>query len=85
MKRLIQFALATFLIYSVTAVHAQNKQQSTWGFSGFVKPKENPILGADSTKTFICPVKKAEVKWQRADVFNPAAIVHNGNIFLLTR
>ena len=85
MKHLIQITLAAFLIFSVTAAHAQNKQQSTWGFSGFVKPKENPILGADSTKTFICPVKKAEVKWQRADVFNPAAIVHDGKIFLLTR
>ncbi|MFA5327384.1 MAG: glycoside hydrolase family 130 protein [Prolixibacteraceae bacterium] len=66
-------------------LQAQSKSISVWGFSGFTKPQENPILGADSTKSFFCPVKQTEVKWQRADVFNPGAITHNGKVYLLTR
>jgi len=64
---------------------AQSISNSGWGLSGFVKPVENPILGADSTKTFFCPVKKTEIKWQRADVFNPGAIVFHDKVYLLTR
>jgi beta-1,2-mannosidase len=51
----------------------------------FKKPKENPILKADSSFTFFCPIKKDTVHWQKADVFNPAAIVKDGKIFLLYR
>jgi hypothetical protein len=43
--------------------------------SHFTKPAENPILKADSSFIFVDPIKKTEVKWQKADVFNPAAIV----------
>jgi len=53
--------------------------------ANFSKPKENPILKADSSFTFFCPVKKETVKWQKADVFNPAAIVKDNKVFLLYR
>ena len=51
----------------------------------FYKPAENPILKADSSFTFFDPVKKQTVRWQRADVFNPGAIVKDGKVFLLYR
>lgn len=51
----------------------------------FYKPSENPILRADSSFTFFCPVKQQTVRWQRADVFNPGAIVKDGKVFLLYR
>jgi len=53
--------------------------------NGFYKPGENPILKADSTYTFRDPVSNKIVRWQRADVFNPAAIVKNRKVFLLYR
>ena len=59
-------------------------QESPW-LTGFVKPEENPILIPDSSYVFYCPVKKEEVQWQKADVFNPAAIVRNDTVFLLFR
>jgi predicted GH43/DUF377 family glycosyl hydrolase len=62
-----------------SVLHAQN---SNFHFS---KPPENPIVGPDSSFTFFCPVKREIVKWQKADVFNPAAIVKDGKIFLLLR
>lgn len=56
-----------------------------WSAAPFVKTKENPVVRADSTLTFFCPVKKEVVRWQRADVFNPAAIVRDNRVYLLTR
>jgi beta-1,2-mannosidase len=53
--------------------------------SHFEKPKENPILQADSTFTFWDPIKKQMVNWQKADVFNPAAIVKDHKVFILYR
>lgn len=56
-----------------------------WDFRTLKKPAENPVMRADSTFKFFCPVKKQEVKWQKADVFNPAAIVKDGRVMLLYR
>jgi predicted GH43/DUF377 family glycosyl hydrolase len=61
------------------------QQASSININGFYKPKENPIVKADSSFTFIDPIKKELVKWQKADVFNPAAIVKDGKVFLLYR
>ena len=56
-----------------------------WNFKSFYKPAENPIIRADSSYSFYDPVKCEEVKWQKADVFNPAAIVRDNKIYLLLR
>jgi beta-1,2-mannosidase len=61
---------------------------SLWGQkipTHFVKPPENPILRPDSSFSFLCPIKNQVVKWQKAEVFNPAAIVKDGKIMLLFR
>jgi predicted GH43/DUF377 family glycosyl hydrolase len=51
----------------------------------FTKPPENPILSADSVPVFFSPIKKDSVHWQKADVFNPAAIIKDGKVMLLYR
>ena len=56
-----------------------------WDFQSLDKPAENPIVTADSTLTFVCPIKNELVHWQKADVFNPAAIVKDDKIYLLLR
>ena len=53
--------------------------------TAFYKPEQNPIVRADSSYTFFCPMKQQIVRWQRADVFNPAAIVRDNKVFLLYR
>ena len=53
--------------------------------SSFIKPAENPILKADSTLMFFDSLKNENVKWQKADVFNPAAIVKDGKVYMFTR
>ncbi len=51
----------------------------------FTKPGENPVLRADSVPVFFDPVKMDSVHWQKADVFNPAAIIKDGKIIMLYR
>ena len=59
--------------------------QKKWGFHSATKPVDYPIVKADSSKKFLCPIKNDTVRWQRADVFNPAAIVKDGKVYLFTR
>ncbi len=54
-------------------------------FLSFAKPAFNPILKADTSLIFYDSLKKENVRWQRADVFNPAAIVRKGKVYLFTR
>ena len=35
--------------------------------------------------TFVCPVRKTPVAWEAKDVFNPAAVVRDGKVYLLYR
>jgi beta-1,2-mannosidase len=53
--------------------------------NNFYKPAENPILQADSAFIFKDPIRNETVRWQKADVFNPAAIVKDGKVMLLYR
>ena len=52
---------------------------------GFHKTEINPIMVADSSYSFIDPITKESVQWQKADVFNPGAIVRNDSVFMLFR
>ena len=80
MKRRIFYLLILLLTFGCT-----NNVSTKWDFISLYKPTENPVLKADSTFTFIDPIKKESVKWQKADVFNPAAIVRNNKVYLLFR
>ncbi|MFN8258474.1 MAG: glycoside hydrolase family 130 protein [Bacteroidales bacterium] len=76
----------TYYLLVLVMILGCTKDQSTrFDFQTFSKPKENPVLMADSTFTFVDPIKNAEVKWQKADVFNPAAIVKDSLVYLLYR
>ena len=52
---------------------------------GFEKTAVNPIMQADSTYVFEDPISKKPVRWQKADVFNPGAVVRNDTVFMLFR
>jgi len=64
---------------------ANSSAELEGAFLNFTKPAENPILSADSSYTFFCPVQNRSVQWQKADVFNPAAIVKDNKIHVLFR
>jgi len=79
MKKILYGALA-LLVLGCTA-----QKDQKWDFQSFYKPEKNPILKADSSYFFNCPVTGKRVQWQKADVFNPAAIIKDDKIHLLFR
>ncbi|ASV31696.1 glycoside hydrolase family 130 protein [Maribacter cobaltidurans] len=67
----------------------ETKQEETEPLSkwmlGFEKADKNPIMIPDSSFVFTDPMTGNVVQWQKADVFNPGAIVRNDTVFLLFR
>jgi beta-1,2-mannosidase len=53
--------------------------------SSFSKPVSYPVLSHDTTAVFFDSLKNETVKWKKADVFNPAAIVKADTIYVLSR
>ena len=45
----------------------------------------NPILSPCSDSTFYCPLQNRAVHWEAGHTFNPAAVVRNGQVFLIYR
>jgi beta-1,2-mannosidase len=75
--------LLLIILFNSTG-YCQTKNND-WQLGKFVKPATNPIMQADSTYLFNCPVKKEMVQWQKSDVFNPAAIVKDNKVYVLFR
>jgi len=64
----------------------QTTSNTSWTLGPFVKVDSvNPIMGPVDSITFMGPIQKTLVKWEAKDVFNPAAVVRNGKIYLLYR
>lgn len=74
-----------YLIFLLLIAGCNNNPSVKWDFKSFYKPAENPVLKADSNFTFHDPIKNENVRWQKADVFNPAAIVKDNKVYLLYR
>jgi predicted GH43/DUF377 family glycosyl hydrolase len=61
-------------------------ENSDWKPISFRKILEvYPVLKPDTNLVFHCPVTGQDTKWQATYLFNPAAVVHNGKVFLLFR
>ena len=57
-----------------------------WTLGPFVKVDSvNPVLESDMVATFHCPILDTDVQWSDKDVFNPAAVVRFGKVYLLYR
>lgn len=54
-------------------------------FNKISDPVINPVLGPIEESSFRCPVRRKEVNWEAKDVFNPAAVVKDGKVYLLYR
>lgn len=68
----------------------EDKQQgqnaeNDWMLTSFVKQDSaNPCL-TPGTGSFTDPILKKNIPWENKDVFNPAAAVRNGKVYLLYR
>jgi predicted GH43/DUF377 family glycosyl hydrolase len=60
-------------------------KDSSWAMLPFIKVDSvNPVLTAGNL-TFQCPILNQTIKWEEKDVFNPAAVVRNGKVYLIYR
>ncbi len=87
-KYLSNTGILLFLIVLLSFGCNQNQPISnkSWTQGPFVKADSvNPIMGPVDSITFMGPIQKTLVKWEAKDVFNPAAVVRNGKIYLLYR
>lgn len=66
------------------SVEKKEVSNSPW-LIGFEKTNLNPIMRSDSGFVFTDPLSRKEVQWQKADVFNPGAVVRNDTVFMLFR
>lgn len=65
--------------------HSQNVLPD-WALGGFVRPaKVNPIITPNPSSQFDCPMQGKPMGWEESDVFNPAATVKDGKIYVLYR
>lgn len=75
-----------FILAACNFSNNEEKSQAAWSFNAFVKMDTvNPILLPDTSFTFYCPVKQANVQWQSKNVLNPTAFVKDGKVYLLYR
>lgn len=86
--------LSLAILYAIVLLACNSQQPSgkqvktadDWALLPFIKVDSvNPVLSADSSLVFTCPVLKQPVRWAKKDVFNPAAIVRNDTVFLIFR
>lgn len=57
-----------------------------WALGDFVRPeKANPIITPNPSNQFDCPMQDKKIGWEESDVFNPAATVKDGKIYVLYR
>lgn len=93
-QKIYSFTLVLIILCCVLMIgcHTKTTEQSesptsdsSWALLPFVKVDSvNPILNP-GTNEFECPVLKRIVKWEEKDVFNPAAVVKDGKVYLLYR
>jgi beta-1,2-mannosidase len=58
----------------------------SWMLGPFTREDaSNPCLTPSAAAMFECPVRQARVAWEAKDVFNPAAVVRDGKVYLLYR
>ncbi len=86
MKMIKKIFLPALFIFVLNLGYAQINVNENWALKPFVKVDSiNPILQPKEETKFLCPVRGSEVSWEGKDVFNPAALVKDGKVYLLYR
>jgi len=69
-----------------SSAEVENIITDYWQWKPFIKiDSVNPVMTPDPASTFYCPIRKELVHWEEKDVFNPAAVVRNGQIQMIYR
>jgi len=86
--RWIPLALAAVCMSSIGLLASDVPLQKLpdWAMGPFIRPTaENPVIKPDPNSLFDCPMRGHPIQWEAKQVFNPAAVVHDGKICVLYR
>src|SRR5690348_3096884 len=68
-----------------TSAPTSTARDTSWALLPFYKVDSvNPVL-LPGENSFVCPILNTGVKWDRKDVFNPAAVVRDNKVYLIFR
>lgn len=57
----------------------------SWLIGPFTRPVDTPVIRPNPQSTFLDPVTKQTVAWEKLHTFNPAATIYDGKIAVLYR
>lgn len=83
-------SITLILLAFIFSVSCQTKKETElkspdWALLPFTKVDSlNPILQKGQNE-FSCPILKQTVRWDEKDVFNPAAVVRDGKVYMVFR
>lgn len=81
----IMLGAGMFLVSACASLQSSSGEKS-WTIQPIQKLDDyNPILEPDRKLEFFCPVRKKNVRYEAQSVFNPAAVVKDGRIWLFYR
>src|SRR5215203_200528 len=81
----MKLRLLSFLLSLLFTSIISSAQEKSWMLAPFVKlDSVNPVLTPGPLK-FKDPILRKQVAWEEKYVFNPAAVVRNGKVYLLYR
>lgn len=86
-KKFLIDSLAVILIAAVSSCTrpSESTVSTSWALVPFTKVDSlNPIL-EKGVHEFTCPILQTKVKWDEKDVFNPAAVVRDGKVYMIFR
>jgi beta-1,2-mannosidase len=69
---------------AIQAAEPAKARVPEWGMGPFAKHAQ-PALSPTEDSKFLCPVLGREVRWEAQNVYNPAAIVRDGKVYLFYR
>lgn len=85
MKKIAFFALLIGLLPGIVSSQ-KTSDKDAWMLQSVTKLDDyNPILEPDGSAQFVCPVRKQKLSWEEKDVFNPAAVIKDGWVWMLYR
>jgi predicted GH43/DUF377 family glycosyl hydrolase len=84
-RSFLRVATAAALVLAAPRGEAR-AQAPEWTFGPFVKPAGvNPVIAPNGASTFSCPMTDSTVHWEEYATFNPAAVVRDGQVYVLYR
>lgn len=75
-----------FIIFAWQTLAVDTPVAQSWELGPFVRPEHAmPVISPDTNLVFDCPMNQRPIKWAALHTFNPAAIVKDGQVYVLYR